>query len=323
MQPLMAAPFVDFREASRAVLEHLREHVGMALWMVTRRQERDWIVLDAAQAGDVYAVEPSLVLPWFDSFCVRMVAGKGPRCAPRSNEVAAYREAPIGRRLPIASYVGVPLYDAGGGLFGTLCAIDPAPRDADLELKMPMVELAARLLATILDRERAAEDARRRAERAELGANTDLLTNLASRRAWEAAVDREEARCKRYGDTISVLMVDLDELKRVNDERGHAAGDALIQAASKALRTPLRETDFVARIGGDEFGILAPHVGLQAAHVIKARLEAALALAGCPASIGIAQRRPDATLRDALKEADAAMYAEKQRRKQARGRWFP
>ncbi|WLT39263.1 GAF domain-containing protein [Synechocystis sp. B12] len=88
---------------------------------------------------------------WPDSFCSRMVRGEGPHIAPQSNLVEAYRNAPIAQQVDIGAYVGVPITYGNGSLFGTLCAIDPEIQPDSLVDELPLVELIAQLLSTILD----------------------------------------------------------------------------------------------------------------------------------------------------------------------------
>ncbi len=141
-------PYADFSEASKAVLSFLHQRLGFNLWMVTRTEGEDWIVLDVEDHG--YGVKKGNVFRWADSFCSRMVLGQGPCIAPNSQSIPAYANAPIGQQVPIAAYVGVPIHDADGGLFGTLCAIDPAPQKESLVDELPLIELLSRLLSSYL-----------------------------------------------------------------------------------------------------------------------------------------------------------------------------
>ncbi|MCU0307638.1 MAG: sensor domain-containing diguanylate cyclase [Thermoleophilia bacterium] len=303
----------DFEAASRAVLEHLHERLGFGLWMVTRVAGEDWVVLSAEDHG--YGVAAGSVFRWTDSFCSRMVRGEGPRFAPDPGAVPAYAEAPIARQVPIGSYVGVPLTDEHGRLFGTLCAIDPAPADPRLAAELPLVELLGGLLGGLLARELQLRSAERRAERAEVAALSDPVTGLPNRRAWDALIAREEHRCHRHGHPAAVLSIDLDGLKHVNDAGGHPAGDELIVRAAAALRGSLREGDVCARIGGDEFAVLGIETDAAGAERLAERARAALAGAGVPASVGAAARDPGRGLRAAYGDADRAMYAEKRARR--------
>jgi len=76
---------------------------------------------------------------------------------------------------------------------------------------------------------------------------------LLNRRAWEKSLAAEEARARRYGSPTCVLVIDIDELKQINDSLDHAQGDVLLRDAAKSLKTAVRQNDVVARIGGDEF----------------------------------------------------------------------
>lgn len=186
---------------------------------------------------------------------------------------------------------------------------------ADAVLAAPDAsELSRRLLHTLLLTEERAERARVEAERAVAEAATDVLTGAGSRRHWESVLRAEESRCARYGHPACVVVVDLDGLKRENDALGHSAGDKLLRAAARALAEASRATDVVARVGGDEFAILAVDTDLATGRVLVERLATALAAAGVGASLGLSQRAPDHGLDGAWAEADRRMYASKRRR---------
>jgi len=303
----------DFQSAVQQTLGFLHDRFGFALWMLTRTEGTDWIVLAAEDDG--YGIVEGTVLPWQDSLCIRMVQGLGPRIAPDVGAVDSYAAAPISTRLTIGSYIGVPLRSSDGALFGTLCAIDPAPQPDHIREEQPLIELLAGLLNRLLNAELEAGEALRRAERAEVEMMRDGLTSLYNRRGWEQLLGKEEGRCRRYGHPACVIAVDLDELKKVNDNQGHAAGDTLLKTTARAILATVRDTDVAARLGGDEFGILAIESDAAAAASLVDRLRARLLADGVKASIGLAMRRPDGGLSAAAVEADAAMYADKKARK--------
>ena len=280
--------------------------------MVTRTEGDDWIVLQSEDHG--YGVEPGRVFRWADSFCSEMVKGNGPRIAPSSEAVPAYAAAPIGRQVQIRAYVGLPLVRADGRLFGTLCAIHPSSRPESIVEEQELVELLGAMLSTLLEAELSAAVEARRTERLQAQVLTDELTHLYNRRGWDSLLASEEERCRRYGHPAAVLIVDLDELKLVNDTQGHAAGDALIVRASAALREAARSADIVARLGGDEFGILSAECDRVGGEALRARVRTALHDANVKASLGLAIRDPSAGLQEAYATADKLMYQEKRSR---------
>ncbi len=308
------AAFSDFPSAATAVLQFLQGRLGFHLWMVTRAVGEDWVILSAADTG--YGVESGDVFKWSDSFCSRMVAGVGPRVAPRSQEVPCYADAPIGHQISIRAYIGVPLTRADGTLFGTLCAVDPDEQNDEILAEQPMVELLAQLLSTVLERDLEAAQSERRSQQLEDLALLDGLTGLPNRRAWDGALAREEQRCLRFGHPAVVVSIDLDGLKHTNDTHGHEAGDALLRRAAKALHSAIRAHDTAARTGGDEFALLAAECAAEDVDALVARVTAAFAEAGIEASIGFGARRPDGGgLEAAWRHADAGMYRSKANRK--------
>jgi len=149
-------------------------------------------------------------------------------------------------------------------------------------------------------------------------ARTDDLTGLANRIAWTETLEAERRRRARYRRPVIVMSVDVDRLKEVNDRLGHDAGDELLRAAANVLRQTVRETDTVARIGGDEFGVLLPETGPEVAEpLVKRMREACAAWQGTHVglrlslSIGWAAPEPFGDLTEALRLADSRMYEAK------------
>lgn len=300
------AAFSDFNNASKAVLAHLHERLGFGLWMTTRTSEPHWIVLNTEDHS--YGVEPGSVFNWADSFCSRMVIGNGPHIAPNSVEVPAYASAKIGTQVPIGAYIGVPIHTCDGSLFGTLCAIDPAPQLVDVESELPKLQLFARLLGTIASHEIAGLECERRLELLRQEADTDALTGLLNRKGWEMYVSREESRAKRYGSPICILVLDLDELKTVNDTLGHPEGDKLLKATAHCLKSSVRDTDIVARLGGDEFAVMAIECSSAASDALHENVNEMLVSHGIKVSIGKAIHDPKSTIAETIVAADKAMY---------------
>jgi diguanylate cyclase (GGDEF)-like protein/PAS domain S-box-containing protein len=152
-------------------------------------------------------------------------------------------------------------------------------------------------------------------------ADHDSLTELYNRRRFEEELERQIARCRRSGEHAALLMIDLDGFKAVNDAHGHGVGDELLRRIAGELRTRLRMTDCIARIGGDEFAIILPHVSVPEAEHVRAVIEEMIEAIGVEvvdgstavgASVGIERLDAEtAGVSEALASADAAMYAAK------------
>lgn len=149
-------------------------------------------------------------------------------------------------------------------------------------------------------------------ERFEALALTDPLTGLANRRGLDAALARTLASARRHGHSVSCLVIDVDHFKRVNDTRGHAAGDRVLCTLAEVIRAECRESDIPARTGGDEFVVILPHAGPAEAAAVAARLRARFP-AQPTLTIGCATSTPDRPLAaaDLISAADAAMYTGK------------
>jgi diguanylate cyclase (GGDEF)-like protein/PAS domain S-box-containing protein len=169
-------------------------------------------------------------------------------------------------------------------------------------------------IAQVLD----VTERRRYEDRLEHLADHDPLTGLLNRRGFDRALTTQVARGRREGPDGALLVLDLDGFKYVNDTLGHAVGDDLIAAVADALRGRLRESDVLARLGGDELAVLLPTGGAQEARtvgedVLRSVRAATAGLGparqGCiTASIGVTVLEPGASAEDLLVNADLAMY---------------
>lgn len=167
---------------------------------------------------------------------------------------------------------------------------------------------------------RKAEEATR--TRLEDLANTDALTGLLSRRRWFELAEVELSRQRRHRRPFALMIADLDHFKRVNDLHGHQAGDGVLRHFALILHRHRRQSDLVGRLGGEEFGLLLPETGLEAATEVAERIVQACREAEAPTlagplpftcSIGVTAAGPDDQSLDvALVRADDALYLAKQ-----------
>jgi diguanylate cyclase (GGDEF)-like protein len=164
-------------------------------------------------------------------------------------------------------------------------------------------------------------------QQAESSATTDYLTELPNARSLFVHLDRELARCKRLNTSLTVMVCDLDGFKQVNDRFGHLEGNRILRQFAKSLQGSCREYDYVARMGGDEFVLVAPGLSSSAAQIRGICLTELASMAGrevcgeelLSLSVGCAFYPEDGTdAEKLLAEADRRMYIQKQQHSRGR-----
>ena len=168
-------------------------------------------------------------------------------------------------------------------------------------------------------RTRVAEQAAEIARLQEL-AETDAVTGIANRRSFDREIRRRLLEQQRDGRGFSLVIIDIDDFKAINDRFGHTAGDRLLQTFASAVSRNLRGSDIVARVGGDEFGIILPGAGQdQAGHAVQRLLHDTREVLqsenhGLPVGIsaGVCQAAPGMTVEQIIDLADRAMYRAKE-----------
>jgi diguanylate cyclase (GGDEF)-like protein len=153
-----------------------------------------------------------------------------------------------------------------------------------------------------------AEAQSRLARRLRNAADTDSLTGVANRRAWETEASRHLARALRTGEPLAIAILDLDDFKQVNDRDGHGAGDALLRDLTSGWTTRLRQADLLGRYGGDEFVLCLPATDADGAVELLAQLEETHRFRW---SVGLATVQQGDTLTSVLARADRNLYLRK------------
>lgn len=198
-------------------------------------------------------------------------------------------------------------------------AIGLPGRDTLLEKNRELARVRQELLAANRQLEARVEE---RTRELEVLAVTDVLTGLINRRGVMERLEEQMERCRRYGERLSLLMIDLDHFKRVNDRHGHQAGDRVLAQAAERFRALSRGTDTVGRFGGEEFLILLPETSAEAALELAERCRRALVQEAttledtrlsCTCSVGVAEWRPGHTRDALLRDVDNALYEAKRR----------
>ena len=297
-------PGPDLSRVLAEPLALLHREVGLDLWLVTRREGAHLRVLAAEGPG----MPAGTTVRWDDTLCARMLRDEGPRCAPRCADVPAYAAAPLRHRAGVGAYIGAPIGEAAGPVTGSLCGLAAAEQPDRLALALPLVEQMAALIGVVLAQNDAVQEWRAVADLAE----RDAVTGLVDRAGWDRAVAVERARDVRSTLPAGGLIADHGGAKRVTDVPGHGAGDAHLRPAGRAPLSACRPEDVVARVGGDEFAVLAPATELEAAEAlgrhlgILVRSQLAVSL-----SVGVALSREGEPDHELIARADAAVYAVK------------
>lgn len=214
-------------------------------------------------------------------------------------------------------YAGAPLVDHQGFVLGTIAVVDVKPREFSETQQNALRDLST-LVMTALEN-------RRRALLLSHKARTDHLTGLANRADFDGALSSQIAHTARTGESFSLLYMDLDGFKMANDQFGHAAGDEVLREVARRLAQQVREEDMLARIGGDEFGVVIRGGTQESAEMLTGRIDEAMRVPialpdGTHVSIGISvgiatYTDSDETHLALLARADRELYQAKRSRR--------
>lgn len=273
------------------------------------------------------------------SFCAHAIEGEEMFVVPDARDDERFATNPLVTGDPyIRFYAGMPIAAPGGQNVGTLCVIDRQPRKLSESGQVALRVLARQVGALFRIREQMEQLEQAAARQAEIErrlrdsqgrllianqrlqdmVRTDALTGLGNRRLFSERLRQEWKLSQRLGFPLSLLMVDIDHFKRINDSAGHPAGDLVLQHVAALLEKATRESDTCTRYGGEEFALLLPATAQAQAVRIADLLRETIAGAPCgefsiTVSIGIATgvALPDGDASMLLARADAALYAAK------------
>jgi diguanylate cyclase (GGDEF)-like protein len=285
----------------------LDDAIGSALETAMALPKADAAVVELEATGD--ADERLLGAIGLDEKgIVRIFAGAPDQRETRAVELS-YLYAEEHMSGAVHEALGVPLVTRSGriGWLG-IFSRDPGVRFGDDDLR-GLEELAERVAPAI-------ENARRFREARKL-ADLDALTGLHNRRYFHETLAREVDRAQRYQRRLSLVMVDVDDFKEINDRIGHLAGDAVLAEIADRIRQVVRSADVPCRVGGDELAVIVPEAEVGQARQLVGRIQRALssqpiARAGrVRVSAGVADLQPNDSPTSLFERADESLYAAK------------
>lgn len=261
-------------------------------------QDRQWF--KASRGLDVSETPRDI------SFCTHTIQGTVPFVISDATLDERFSDNPLVTAAPhIRSYAGIPLTTPEGYNIGSLCAIDTKPRDFPAH-EISILQNFAKVVVDELELRQIA--------------STDVLTGAMSRRAWMDQAGSEVLRAKRYGRSLSLLILDIDHFKSINDQFGHPVGDEVLAGISELISGLLRNMDAFGRYGGEEFVAILPETNPSDAAKLAQRICERVGQAPLPCidgghitvSIGVSDLQTnDESLKPILDRADKALYRAK------------
>ncbi len=237
-----------------------------------------------------------------------------------SDQLAALLAAATTLMAALAMVLGATIHRSiSRPLVATLNALEAVAKgDLDQRLELGHSDEMGRIATSLTTAIQRMKTDRDQIERL---ATTDALTGLTNRRAFSETVALELSRARRYGFRLALLLFDLDHFKKINDRFGHAAGDLVLSRVGQLIHGQIRTSDIAARWGGEEFVVALPHVGIDGAAVVAARIRIACQdleittdkgqRIPITISIGVAEMTREDTLHSLAERADHAMYKAK------------
>lgn len=248
------AEVADLESLTRPLLELLEIVTGFeSTYLTFIQQDQGTQTIRFARNVGRMTIPEAFVVPWEDTLCRRALE----EGRLFTDDVAGcWGDSEAARAIGLQSYASAPVR-VEGEIWGTLCAA--SDRKLRLSREAPdILQLFARLIGQQIERELLIERLKQANAELEAHATSDPLTGVSNRRALMTELKRMLARGAREGSSVMVAMIDLDRFKEINDGHGHEVGDAFLVEIARRLQAVLRNTDLLARVGGDEFVAVGP-----------------------------------------------------------------
>lgn len=309
-------PTADFKTTAENALKHLKTEYPFGVWALTpvNKDTCDLIILcsEYFQRKVKNKIKHNDVFSWLASLTRKFARLKSPHIVNNKRKDCT---TGIFEKEPVESYVVIPIYDPQGELFCILYALDTEIKFLDKKNTILKLKYISDMLMIIYWQEQEIIQLKALNEKMELLAHTDGLTQLFNLRGWEKQLKIEEARCKRYDIEHAIAILDMDNLKIINDEHGHEKGDIELKSLAVLLEYNIRENDIAARVGGDEFGLFLYESDIQTTNKTIDRIRNVLYEHEIYISIGACQSTEAINIKEMSRLADKRLYEEKKQKK--------
>ena len=297
------------RDSLEKVLEVLQLRVGSVFLMDENRAELNLMVHQGLPDDVVDDMQVTVL----GEDCPGMVALKGEPILVDDLQGSQYTESPISRYPEFKSLAGIPL-ESKGKVRGVLCLMSHRPERFNHEDLKLLVTIGSEI-GVAIENAWLYEKSWAHSKKMEELSMTDSLTSLFNRRHFYRRLKEEMARAKRQMHPVSLLVVDLDNLKDYNDAHGHIRGDEALRGVAQAITASIRQdVDSGFRYGGDEFAVILPYSPVSEAAEVAERIRKTFedfGLEGTSLSVGLAELDFDEDVDDFVTRADSAMYVAK------------
>ncbi|GBE58469.1 phytochrome-like protein cph2 [bacterium BMS3Abin01] len=300
---------VILRESLSKVLELLELDVG-GIFLVEEKKARMSLMIHQGLPRDVVEVMSSIPI---GLGCPGLVVQRGEPVLEENLSEADPEENPLAKHPEFSSHIGIPL-ESKGRVRGVMCLLSP-DKDGFSQEEIKILAAIGSEIGVAIENAELYERSYSHSKKMEELSITDSLTGLFNRRFFYRRLKEEMARAKRQKHPVSLLVVDLDNLKQYNDEKGHLKGDEALRGVAQAITACIRQdVDSGYRYGGDEFAVILPYSDEVKASGVAERIRntyEGFAFPNTSLSIGLTELNFSEGVDELVSRADSAMYVAK------------
>ena len=310
---LSATPFESLHIAADHILKLLSYRYDFTTWLTVYYKQGKWVILSAIDNN--YGFKKGHVFEDDDGFFDALAKGSGPNYAGNVDDVSAYKNAGLIKKLRISTFFGIPILGKNNKIFGVICAFDPEVKQLLITEDIEFLKTGARMLSTMFDKEYHLKRKDLTLGNLESNSKIDQLTGIYNRNGFiERALSEEVIRSDRYDHSMGIIMLDLENL--LETYNGQEKNNLLKEIAN-ILTDSVRAYDICARISDYEFSVLLLDISEKALANHAGKMQKKLEQLGINTSLGWALKSPRVEFAVAVGNANKMMLKNKQIEKKA------